>query len=292
MAKSMTGFGKASTDFEGECISVEVTSVNHRFLDCTFRTPAAWNALEPDLREVVQEHVARGKLSVFMNRKRGTSARHSVHLDTDVARQYVKAARDLSNVMNTTEALSLDVLAQMEGVFYQEEREDNLDQLRDVVVPLLREAIVHLNEQRSAEGERLINEMQAHVAEMEGVLAGIETRVPELNKAYVERLRTRMQELNIDAAVTEERVALELAVMSDKADVTEEVVRLKSHFVQAGELLGSTEPIGRELNFLAQEMQREINTLGSKLRDIDVARDVVRLKSTLEKLREQAQNIE
>ena len=292
MAKSMTGFGKASADHEGECISVEVTSVNHRFLDCTFRTPSTWNALEPGLREVVQDKVARGKLSVFVNRKRGSSARHIVQIDSEVARQYVQAARELSNVMNTTEALSLNVLAQMEGVFFQEEREDDLDQLREVALSLLGEAVDQLNDQRGAEGSRLITEMLGHVTEMKDILAGIEVRIPEVNQAYRDRLRARIQELNADAGISEDRIAVELAIMSDKADVTEEVVRLKSHFVQAEDLLGREEPIGRELNFLAQEMQREINTLGSKLRDIDVARDVLRLKSTLEKLREQAQNIE
>jgi uncharacterized protein (TIGR00255 family) len=292
MAKSMTGFGKASTDFDGECISVEVTSVNHRFLDCSYRTPSTWNALEPSLREVVQEKVGRGKLSVFVNRKRGSNSRHTVHIDTEVAQQYVQAARELSNLMNTTEALSLNVLAQMEGVLCQEEREDDLEQLRAIAIPLLTDALVQLNEQRTAEGARLAAEMRAQVAEMKNILETVQVRIPEINEAYQARLRARMQELNVDAAVSEERLSLELAVMSDKADVTEEIVRLESHFVQAEDLLDCTEPIGRELNFLAQEMQREINTLGSKLRDIQVARDVLRLKSALEKLREQAQNIE
>lgn len=292
MARSMTGFGKASTDYAGEVLSIEVTSVNHRFLDCSMRLPGAWSLLEGFLREVVKRHLARGKINLFFNRKRGATARQLICFDPGVARQYVEASRELSSIMETTQAISLDVLAQMDGVFYQQEREDDLDELRPLLEQLLEEALEQLNAMRAAEGRRLAGEMLGQLSVMRETLAGIEARVPALGQAYEERLRARLRELNTDAGIAEDRLALELALMADKADVTEEVVRLKAHFDQVAGHLDGQESSGRELNFLAQEIQREVNTLGAKLRDADVSRDIVRLKSELEKLREQAQNIE
>ncbi len=292
MARSMTGFGKASGEHEGSLISIEVSAVNHRFLDVGLRTPSAWTLIENGLRDLVSRHVARGKLNVFVNRKRLTSGRQVVRFDREVAAQYVEAARELSHIMRTTEAISLDVLAQFEGVFYHEEKEDDLDEVRGAIEPLLEEALVQLNTMRDTEGNRTVTDMRGLISTMQTTLTSIEQRIPEVNRAYESRLRQRLDDLKADAGITEERLAVEVALMADKADVTEEVVRLKAHFDQAMSLLDSDTPIGRELNFIAQEMQREINTVGSKLRDVDVARDVIRLKSELEKLREQAQNIE
>ena len=292
MARSMTGFGKASTEYAGEVVSIEATSVNHRFLDCTMRLPGAWSALEGTLRELVKRRLARGKVNLFFNRKRGATTRQVVCFDAGVARQYVEASRELSAIMETTQAISLDVLAQMEGVFYQQEREDDLDEVQAMLESLLENALEQLNAMRAEEGRRLAEEMLGQLAMMRETLAGVEERLPALGEAYAERLRSRLRELNADAGVTEDRLALELAIMADKADVTEEVVRLKAHFDQVAGHLASDDSSGRELNFIAQEIQREVNTLGSKLRDADVSRDVVRMKAELEKLREQAQNIE
>lgn len=292
MTRSMTGFGRVSTDIDNETVTIEANAVNHRFLECTFRLPGVWASLETELRNVVKQHLSRGKITISLRRGRGATGRPVIRFDEENARQYIDASRELAHMMNSTEALSLDVLAQMEGVFYQEEQEQDIERAKSILAEALAEALGQLNQARAQEGEVLAQDIADRIAEMRDALATVEQRLPELAAAHTQRLRDRVVELNADVAVPEERLAIEIALMADKMDVNEEVVRLNSHFVQVESLLAQTEPIGRDLNFLAQELQREINTLGSKLRDTEVTREVLRLKGELEKLREQAQNIE
>lgn len=293
MLCSMTGFGKSSVEFDGDTVSIELTAVNHRYLDTSVRLPFSWVSLEPLVKETVRKHLTRGKINVTVSRKRGTSSRRqSVQLDKDLARQYVEAARDVVQILGTMESLTLDTLVQFEGVFYHEEPEEDLDQVQRVVVPALEEALERLNEMRMTEGKALAGELENRVGLMREAVAVIEERLPELNDVYEQRLRARIDELKGDTAITEERIAIEIALMAEKGDVTEEVVRLKTHLDHVLELLANEEPVGRELNFLAQELQREVNTLGSKVRDASVTREVLRLKSELERFREQIQNIE
>lgn len=293
MLRSMTGFGKADGDFDGDLISVEVSAVNHRYLDCSVRLPNAWNALEPVVRETVRKHMARGKVYVTMNRKRGPdSRRQTVVLDGDLARQYIDAARDLVQLSGKMDTLSVDVLAQLEGVFYHEEPEDDLNQVKDALLRVTTQALGRADAMRVTEGEALGEEVAGRVALIRETLTAVEGRLPELNALYEQRLRTRIEELQGDSELTEERIAIEIALMADKGDVTEEVVRINTHLDHALELLEKEEPVGRELNFLTQELQREVNTLGSKVRDSAVVKEVLRMKSELERFREQVQNIE
>ena len=293
MLRSMTGFGKADGDFDGDLISVEVSAVNHRYLDCSVRLPNAWNALEPVVRETVRKHMARGKVYVTMNRKRGPdSRRQTVVLDGDLARQYIDAAKDLVQLSGKMETLGVDVLAQLEGVFYHEEPEDDLNQVKDALLRVTTQALGRADAMRVSEGEALGEEVAGRVALIRETLTAVEGRLPELNALYEQRLRTRIEELQGDSELTEERIAIEIALMADKGDVTEEVVRIKTHLDHALELLEKEEPVGRELNFLTQELQREVNTLGSKVRDSAVVKEVLRMKSELERFREQVQNIE
>ncbi|MBI3117446.1 MAG: YicC family protein [Candidatus Hydrogenedentes bacterium] len=292
MTRSMTGFGKASGDLAGENVTVELSGVNHRFLECAFRLPFAWAALEPALKEAIKRKVSRGKLNVTVRRERGPMGTPAVQCDLDVAKQYLHAARELASMMSTTEALSLDVLAQLEGVFYQREEEQDLEQVNNALSKILEHALEQFNHTRESEGRVLAADIEERLRQMEEALAGVAVRVPELSQLYEARLRERTRELATEAGLTVDRLAVEVALMADKMDVTEEIVRLKSHFQHVRELIQSSEPIGRELNFLSQELQREMNTIGSKLRDIGAVREVLRMKSELEKLREQAQNIE
>ena len=293
MLRSMTGFGKADGESDGDVISVELTAVNHRYLDCSVRLPNAWNALEGVVRETVRKHIARGKVYVVVNRKRGAdSRRQTVVLDAGLAQQYIDAARDLVQLSGKMDTLSVDVLAQLEGVFYHEEPEDDLNQVKDVLLRVTTQALGRADAMRVTEGEALGEEVAGRVALIREALTAIEGRLPELNALYEQRLRTRIEELQGDPELTEERIAIEIALMADKGDVAEEVVRIKTHLDHALELLEKEEPVGRELNFLTQELQREVNTLGSKVRDSAVVKEVLRMKSELERFREQVQNIE
>lgn len=293
MLRSMTGFGKAGREFNGDVVSVEVSSVNHRFFDCGVRLPSVWNALEPIAKETVRKRLSRGKIWVVVTRKRGPQSRgQTVFFDAEIARQYVAASRELVQLLGSMETLSVDVLAQLEGVFYQEETEEDLEQAQSVLVAVLDDALARLNEMRLTEGTALAEELRRRIWLIAEALAAVERRLPELNALYEERLRARILELKGDTAITEDRIAMEIALMADKGDVTEEVVRIKTHLEHADQLLASEEPVGRELNFLVQEFQREVNTLGSKVRDGDVIKEVLRMKSELERFREQIQNIE
>ena len=292
MLRSMTGFGKGACELDGEVVTAELTSVNHRFNDCSIRAPSAWTALEPVVKAEVRKRVSRGKVNVWINRKRGMASRQQVLFDADIAKQYVAASKELAQLLRTDEALSVNVLAQLDGVFYQEEPEEDLDKVQVAVTGAVAEALDHLDAMRVTEGKALASELTYRVGLMREALAAVEERLPEINALYEERLHARVEEINADADVAEERIAIEIAMMAEKSDVTEEVVRLKTHLDHTVELLARDEPVGRELNFLAQEIHREVNTLGSKTRDADVAKDVLAMKSELERIREQVQNVE
>jgi len=293
MLRSMTGFGKADRELDGDVISIEVSAVNHRYLDTSVRLPNTWWALEPVLKETVRAQMSRGKVNVIVNRKRGMgSQRQNVYLDKAAAQQYIDAAKELVQMMGTIESLSLDVLACMDGVLCHEETEADLDRVQEAVVGALKDALDRLAAMRQCEGIALQKELAGRIGLMREALTTIELRLPELEKSYEQRLRARIDELKADTAITEDRIAMEIAMMADRGDVTEEVVRLKTHFDHTLELLEKDESVGRELNFLSQELQREVNTLGSKVRDPEVTKEVLRMKSEVERFREQVQNIE
>lgn len=292
MIRSMTGFGKASRSLDGSLVTVEVSAVNQRYLDCVMHLPPQWAAIEAALKEVVRKHVSRGRLNVWMVRKRATSEKLPVLFDAQVARQYVDASKQLAKLLRTKKRLSIDTLAQLEGVFRAEEFDEDLDRIESVACAVLEEALVALNAMRATEGAALAQELKHRLAVLADGLKAVQDRLPEVTAAFDARLRNRLAELKAGLDVAEERLAVELAIMAEKGDVTEEIVRFKAHIEHALELIHRDEGAGRELNFLVQEMQREVNTLGAKVRDGDVARDVLAMKAELEKFREQIQNIE
>ncbi|MBX7259871.1 MAG: YicC family protein [Candidatus Hydrogenedentes bacterium] len=292
MSRSMTGYGKAAGEFGGQSLTVEISSVNHRYLDCSLRLPSAWVGLDPIVKQTIRKHLTRGKLTVNVSRKRALTSTRSVNFDGEVARQYLNASRELAQMIGTYETLSLNVLAQLDGVFYQEEADEDLTAVEPIVVQVTEEALTRLDEMRAQEGRHLADDVRQRVEGMKALLADIEKRLPELRALYEERLRTRIGELKAEVTITEDRLALEVALLAEKSDVTEEVVRLKTHFGHMIDMLDANEPAGRRLDFLSQEIQREINTLGVKTRDGNVAKIVLEMKAELEKIREQIQNIE
>lgn len=294
MARSMTGFGRTTVDYEGEQIGIEVSGVNHRFFECGLRLPPCWGALEPSLREVVKPEVARGKVNISIRREYGPAGRIRVRLDEDAAAGYLAGAARLAEMTGAAPggALTVDRLAVLDGVFVHADEDADLDAVFAVLAEGLRTALAAFNAARESEAAALLRDMSARFDAMAVAAARVEARAPELQRHYADRLRVRMRELCADPALKEERIAIEAAVMADRMDVTEEIVRLRAHLDHGRALFVSAEPIGRDLNFLLQEMQREINTMGSKLRDIEGSREVLWLKSELEKLREQIQNIE
>lgn len=292
MIYSMTGFGKAMSDINGDIIAVELSSVNHRFFDCNLRLPNGWNALEPAIKQAMKKHIARGKVNGTITRRRTRTQKHAIQFDEAAAQQYLEASENLRALLGTDERLSLNVLAQLEGVFREEDEDEDVAEIEGSLIRTVLAAVEHLNKMRATEGAELAKDVRKRVGLIRDALALVEQRLPELDQLYEARLRDRIAEMAADSGVTEERIAIEVAMLADKGDVTEEVVRLKTHLDHVDEVLGANEPIGRRLDFLAQEIQREINTLGVKTRDADVARHVLEMKSQLERIREQVQNIE
>ncbi|HIA46863.1 MAG TPA: YicC family protein [Candidatus Hydrogenedentes bacterium] len=292
MIRSMTGFGKASCDFNNSSVSMELSTVNHRYLDASIRLPYEWSPVESALRELLKDYLSRGKLNISVNRKRLDGTAQGLVLDTTIAQQYIDAAEELAQMAGSSDSLSVNTLAQFTGVFQQKEDEDNLEKAQEALEGLLREALTNLNAMRDVEGSKLYADLAHRIDLIRTTVEEVEARLPELNEIYVNRLRDRIAALIEDSSVAEDRIAVEVALLSDKGDVTEELVRLRSHLDHAVELMDGDEAGGRKLNFLTQEIQREINTLGSKVRDTDVVRHVLNMKSELEKFREQIQNIE
>lgn len=292
MACSMTGFARTEVLINGEKTTIELSSVNHRFLELSFRLPGQWAALEASLRERVRRHIVRGKLYISIRPGRSLASMAPLHVDEERAEQYLDAARKLMHLMHSTDALSLDTLISLDGVMVSEEDSADLEMLEEQLGQGLEEALQQLTAMRAREGALLVDALTTHLKDLEEILLRIEARAPQLIVAYEERMQQRVAEINMEVGVKEERLAMEVALMADRMDVTEELVRFRAHIVHGRELLKHEGPIGRDLNFLVQELQREANTLGSKLRDVEVSRDVIEIKAEIEKLREQLQNLE
>ncbi len=292
MARSMTGFARATATIGGETITIEVSSINHRFLDSSVRLPGQWAMVEPALRATIKKRLTRGKVNLFVRHGRGAGMAPPVRLDRERARQYIDASREIMHLMRSTDALSLNTLITLDGVMTSIEEEPDMEKIEEVLCAALEEALTQLNEMRAREGTALVEALTSHLAALSEKVAQVEAQSEELVAAYQERLRHRMEEINAEVGVKEERLAMEVAVMAERMDVTEELVRLKAHIAHAHEIIATDGAIGRDLNFLTQEMQREVNTLGAKLRGVDTCRNVIDMKCEVEKFREQLQNIE
>ncbi|MGI6138046.1 MAG: YicC family protein [Candidatus Hydrogenedentes bacterium] len=292
MAFSMTGFARYESVIAGETMVIEISSVNHRFLDLNFRLPFQWIILEPELRNIAKAVISRGKVYVTVRHFKGPAVTCPPRLDVERANAYIEAARELMHLMRSTESLSLDTLISMDGVLTVEEPETDLSLVKEELTKAVKEVLALFNEVRLKEGTALLADIEEQLCLLEQLVSKIELRAPELQSEYEQKLKQRIADINAEVGVKEERLALEVAIMAERMDVTEELVRLKAHIAHSRDMLSSEGSIGRDLNFLMQEMQREVNTLGAKLRDVAVNRDTIEMKAAIEKMREQIQNIE
>lgn len=292
MIRSMTGFGKASGTLHDQEVVVEISSVNHRYFDISLRLPTNWGALESEIKQVLREKISRGKINGTVSRKGLPLKGQSIQFDFETAKQYVDAAAKLADLLKTEETLSLNVLMRLEGVFVPVEPEEDVESIRGPLLQLVNRAADKLNNMRLLEGEKLCLDIRQRLNSIETTLLKIEQRLPEISAEYEKRLRTRIDELKGEASLTEDRIALEVALLAEKADPSEEIVRIKAHLSHMNSLLSDREPVGRRLDFLTQELQRETNTLGVKTRDSGMIQDILIIKAEVEKIREQVQNIE
>ena len=292
MIKSMTGYGGAAGEACGIRLSVELRSVNNRYLDCTIRIPRIYTALEDSLKEVVSRHISRGKVDVFVTIDSEGADDLTVSVNPNVADAYVKAIRSLAETYGIGDDLTAVSLARIPDVLLVEKKETDRDALSVGLCSVLEEAMQGFDAMRSAEGVRMFEDISRRLDRIGELTDLAEARSPETVKAYREKLMARMQEVLENRSVDENRILLEAAIFADRVAVNEEIVRLRSHISQLRTMLESGEPVGRKIDFLVQEMNREANTLGAKGNDGEMARIVIDLKAEIEKIREQIQNVE
>jgi len=288
----MTGFGRGETAGRGRVYTVEVQSVNHRFLEARCRLPKRLAGLEPRFQRAVQQEFARGHFEVSVQEKDLDGRTRILKIDLALARQYVESLRTLQQEMHLPGQVTLELLAGQRELISVEESEETLEEVWAELEPALLAALEALATMRRQEGAALTQALRRHLDEIEGVLSRILGRTSDLVTAHRNRLRERVAEL-LDGRLPDPlRLEQEVALLAERGDVAEECDRLRSHLAQFRETLDQAGPQGRRLDFLLQEMNREANTIGSKAADASLAQDVVELKTAIERLREQVQNIE
>ena len=292
MIRSMTGYGRDQQLLHGRSITVEIRSVNHRYFDFSCRAPRGCAFLEDRLKRALQSAISRGKVEVSLTLQTVESRHTSVAVDHALAGQYLTALRALGEEYSLPDDLTLSVVARLPDVFTLCRDEEDEEELAADVLSVLQNALARFVAMRETEGERLRDDVLARLSVMEEHLSFVEERSPQTLAEYRARLTARLTELLNGAVPDENRILTEAGIVADRLAVDEETVRLRSHFAQLRKIMESTEPVGRKLDFLVQEMNRETNTIGSKCSDTAIAGHVVEMKSEIEKIREQIQNIE
>ncbi|OXM85863.1 YicC/YloC family endoribonuclease [Paenibacillus rigui] len=293
MAISMTGFGQATRCFAGYTVQIDVKSVNHRYCEIVVRMPREWLKYEDLLRQTVQRKVKRGRVDVFVTIDRDTTASRSVELNWPLAQAYQAAAEQLKQHFGLSDSLSIrDFLQIPELISFQQGEAAAEEELLQELTACVEEATDQLVRMRAAEGNHLALDTEQRMQVMNGLVEQARQLAPQVVADYASKLRARIQDLLQQPVVDEARLATEVALLADRANVDEEMTRLQSHFQQCKQLLSSSEPIGRKLDFLVQEMNREVNTIGSKANHVGLTTLVVDMKAELEKMREQIQNME
>lgn len=292
MVKSMTGYGRAQESLEDCDITVELRSVNHRYYDCSVRIPRIYISMEEHIKSRVQSKVQRGKVDVFVTIEHKEGSDIDIQFNPRIAQAYVISLNKMREMFQIEDTIDLMQLARMPEVFTVRQKETDDDTLLRGILSALDEALEGLDSMRVREGENLVADILAHAQVIEENVSEIENRSACVLEEYREKLLERMKELIGDAGIDENRILLEAALHADRVAIDEEVVRLRSHIGQLRDMLRKGGTIGRKLDFLIQEFNREANTIGSKVSDVAISGLVVDIKSEIEKIREQVQNIE
>ena len=292
MIKSMTGYGRAVETHLGREFTVEVRAVNNRYLDCTVKLPRSMVFAEDAIKGRVKAAVARGKVDVFVSVGTSTEDQIRVNLNRPVLQGYLEAMRTMVQEYGVREDISVSLLSRMPEVFQMDKPQEDEESLKEALLQVTDHALEAFNAMRIREGTALEQDLRTRSLTILNHVSQVEEASPQTVADYRARLEAKMAEILASTTIEESRVLQEAAIFADKVAVDEETVRLRSHLSQMGEMLTIGGAIGRKLDFLLQEMNREANTIGSKCTDIRLARIVVEIKAELEKIREQTQNIE
>ena len=292
MVKSMTGYGRARETLNGRDITVEVRSVNNRYLDCTVKMPRTYVFAEDAVKTRVQKAISRGKVDVFVTIDTTAADVSVVAVNEPLARSYYEALMKLKETFSLDGEITPMSLAKFPDVLTVTRAEEDLETVAADICVVLEQALQAYNAMRAVEGERLADDISTRVTTIESVVSKVEERSPQTVAEYRARLTNKMNEVLQSTTIDESRILTEAAIFADKIAVDEETVRLRSHIAQLRAMMQDCQPVGRKLDFLIQEVNRECNTIGSKCNDLTIARDVVNMKAEVEKIREQVQNIE
>ena len=292
MIRSMTGYGRAQVAVEARDITVEIKSVNHRYFELNARMPRAYLSLEDPIRAELRKAIVRGKvdLNLSVSRREGDDA--NVAVDRALLEQYLNELRSAAEAYGLRDDITASTLLRLPSVVCSESSEEDLSEIWEEILPVLRQALESFVSQREEEGKRLADDIVAKCGELNAFADQVESHLPSLMQAYEARLRTRVEELLDGRPVEEGRILTEVAIMADKTAVDEELVRLRSHTAALKDMLEKGISNGKKMDFIVQELNREVNTLTSKIGDLDVTRIAIEMKSLIEKIREQIQNIE
>ncbi len=292
MIRSMTGYGRGEAISRGKKFTVELKAVNHRYNEIVLRFPRSFSPLEDQIKRLIQSRVARGRIDGFINVEENGEKNHRVNIDKALAAAYYKAMEELRDDLGIDGKIKLKSLVELPGVLLVEEPPEEVEELWPAIQEAVESALHNLVSMREVEGAQLAEDLSNRVIRVAELTRNIRDRSPIVVEEYRERLGSRMCDFIKDGGLDSERLAAEAAIFADRSNITEETVRLDSHLKQVRACLGIDGPVGRKLDFIIQEVNREINTIASKANDLKIGSWVVEVKSELEKIREQVQNIE
>lgn len=291
MLKSMTGFGRAEKTVDQFNIKVNLKSVNHRYLDLAIRVPKYYYFVEDKIRQTAAKYISRGKVEIYVSVERIEGSDKSITLDREVAESYIKALKAVSE-FGIEDDVKISTLAQYHDIFKIETDEADEEYITNIITDVFAEAAEDFVNTRITEGKAMEADISSHLDNLEANLHAVEKRYPEIVAEYRARLEKKINEVLADVNVEETRIIAEAAIYAERTDIGEETVRLASHIKEFRKAIKTDQPIGKKLDFMIQEMNRETNTMGSKANDVEISKIIVDMKSEIEKIREQIQNIE
>ena len=292
MMQSMTGYGRSEVHDERVHFTVEVRSVNHRYLDVSLRYPRPYTPLESRMKRLVSTYFARGRIDIKLVEQRRMTSQRALALDLDLARQYYEALQQLQDMLQMPGTIDLNTLLGLREILSVDEASEDVESVWELIARGMDDALLALKQMRLQEGEFLGQDLQERRRLIADHVGAIRQRVPQVVTTYRQRLEQRVQELFQQFALDPERLSQEVILFAERSDVTEELTRLEAHLQAFGRLLTASEAVGRKIEFLVQEMNREVNTIAAKSNDADISQRVVEVKSELERIREQIQNVE
>ena len=291
MIKSMTGYGKSNMAKNLREYQIEIKSVNHRYLDISIKMPRSLSYLEEEIKKMISTKLTRGKVDVFITFNNNSLEGRDIKINTEIARMYINELRSLAEAEGIIADIPVTEISKLPDVLTIQNNQDD-EMIKEELTEVTENAICNLLEMRKIEGEKIAQDLKRRVEEIAEKVKKISSLSTGLIEEYVVKLNTRIKELLKDQVVDDARVAQEVVIYADKCSIQEEVTRLDSHIYQFRELLNSNEAVGKKLDFIIQEMNRETNTIGSKANNLEITNEVINIKTQLENIREQVQNIE